>query len=111
MSDESDRPVRRRRLLALLGLGAGAAYIAPAFASLSIANAQNASISVPSGPTRASAPSRPSVPSRPAPAALPSEHVEWCRNAYPSYRAEDNTYQTASGQRAQCASPHYDPAA
>ncbi|KPF43439.1 BA14K family protein [Rhizobium sp. AAP43] len=33
------------------------------------------------------------------------EHLDWCRGKYRSYRVEDNTYLSFSGERRACASP------
>lgn len=33
-------------------------------------------------------------------------HAAWCANHYRSYRPEDNSYKSYSGQRRQCHSPH-----
>ncbi len=36
-------------------------------------------------------------------------HMEWCASRYRSYRAEDNSYRSYSGERRSCASPYEQP--
>jgi len=62
MSDHENPAPSRRKVLAKLGLAAGAAYMAPVMLSLSQAHASGYSGA--SGASRASAPSRWSGPSR-----------------------------------------------
>jgi hypothetical protein len=64
MSDREDGATRRR-LLARLGLAAGAAYAAPSLIGMDTARASGPSRRQGSRPSRPSAPSRPSRPSRP----------------------------------------------
>jgi hypothetical protein len=67
MSDHDNEPTpSRRKVLAKLGLAAGAAYMAPVMLSLSQAHASGYSgASAASAPSRSSGPSRASGPSRP----------------------------------------------
>ncbi|MGK7868786.1 hypothetical protein [Falsiroseomonas sp. E2-1-a20] len=73
MSNPANPASSRRRMLARLGLAAGAGYVAPTLFGLSEVRAQHlANVSRPSAPSRpsrvrgprASRPSRPSRPSR-----------------------------------------------
>ena len=46
-----------------------------------------------------------------APAGLSAAHVDWCASRYRSYRSEDNSYMSYSGQQRPCISPYLDAAA
>ncbi|WP_343221459.1 BA14K family protein [Mesorhizobium silamurunense] len=51
-------------------------------------------------------------PSEQAPdrqARLPAAHLEWCANRYRSYRPEENSYRSYSGELRPCVSPYFDP--
>nr|WP_245446143.1 BA14K family protein [Mesorhizobium kowhaii] len=39
---------------------------------------------------------------------LPAAHIDWCWERYRSYRPEDNSYLSYSGQRRSCISPYLD---
>jgi hypothetical protein len=60
MTKETETSISRRKLLARIGLAAGAVYIAPSVTSLGMAHA-----SAPSAPSRQSRPSRQTRPTRP----------------------------------------------
>lgn len=61
-----EEKLSRRKLLARIGLAAGAVYVAPAMIGLGAASASGVSrVSRASRPSRGSRPSRPSGPSRP----------------------------------------------
>ncbi|WP_245468163.1 MULTISPECIES: BA14K family protein [unclassified Mesorhizobium] len=52
------------------------------------------------------------TPSEQAPAGqarLPAAHLEWCANRYRSYRPEENSYRSYSGELRPCVSPYFDP--
>ena len=40
---------------------------------------------------------------------LPAAHLEWCANRYRSYRPEENSYRSYSGELRPCVSPYLDP--
>jgi hypothetical protein len=42
-------------------------------------------------------------------AQLPAAHLEWCANRYRSYRPDENSYRSYSGELRPCISPYYDP--
>ncbi|WFP61758.1 MULTISPECIES: BA14K family protein [unclassified Mesorhizobium] len=42
-------------------------------------------------------------------AQLPAAHLEWCANRYRSYRPEENSYRSYSGELRPCVSPYFDP--
>ncbi|MFA7432129.1 MAG: hypothetical protein WCZ72_00300 [Gemmobacter sp.] len=64
---KSEEKLSRRKLLARLGVAAGAAYVAPAMIGFGAASASGVSrFSRASRPSRGSRPSRPSGPSRPS---------------------------------------------
>ncbi|MDX8466203.1 BA14K family protein [Mesorhizobium sp. VK23B] len=42
-------------------------------------------------------------------ARLPAAHLEWCANRYRSYRPEENSYRSYSGELRPCVSPYFDP--
>ncbi|AZO24646.1 BA14K family protein [Mesorhizobium sp. M1E.F.Ca.ET.045.02.1.1] len=42
-------------------------------------------------------------------ARLPAAHLEWCANRYRSYRSEENSYRSYSGELRPCVSPYFDP--
>ncbi|OHV88779.1 hypothetical protein ORS3428_17720 [Mesorhizobium sp. ORS 3428] len=42
-------------------------------------------------------------------AQLPAAHLEWCANRYRSYRPEENSYRSYSGELRPCISPYFDP--
>ena len=44
----------------------------------------------------------------PATAELPQPHVAWCASRYRSYRPQDNSYMSYSGQQRPCVSPYLD---
>lgn len=46
-----------------------------------------------------------------ASAELPAAHVDWCASRYRSYRPDDNSYMSYSGQQRPCISPYLDVAA
>lgn len=51
-------------------------------------------------------------PSQQAPAQqaqLPAAHLEWCANRYRSYRPQENSYRSYSGEIRPCISPYFDP--
>ncbi|WP_082980390.1 BA14K family protein [Mesorhizobium sp. WSM3873] len=51
-------------------------------------------------------------PSEQAPAQqaqLPAAHLEWCANRYRSYRPQENSYRSYSGEIRPCISPYFDP--
>ncbi|RWA60989.1 BA14K family protein [Mesorhizobium sp.] len=39
---------------------------------------------------------------------LPASHVEWCESRYRSYRLDDNSYRSYSGEQRPCVSPYLD---
>ncbi|TIO00549.1 MAG: BA14K family protein, partial [Mesorhizobium sp.] len=51
-------------------------------------------------------------PSEQAPAQqaqLPAAHLEWCAHRYRSYRPQENSYRSYSGEIRPCISPYFDP--
>ncbi|MCA0016465.1 BA14K family protein [Mesorhizobium sp. B292B1B] len=44
----------------------------------------------------------------PATAELPQPHIAWCASRYRSYRPQDNSYMSYSGQQRPCISPYLD---
>lgn len=40
---------------------------------------------------------------------LPIAHMQWCANRYRSYRPQENSYRSYSGELRPCISPYYDP--
>ncbi|AZO08837.1 BA14K family protein [Mesorhizobium sp. M3A.F.Ca.ET.080.04.2.1] len=40
---------------------------------------------------------------------LPAAHLEWCANRYRSYRPQENSYRSYSGELRPCISPYLDP--
>jgi len=53
-------------------------------------------------------PGKPRVPgSRKPTVRLDTDHAEWCRARYASYRVSDNTFQPHNGLRQQCRSPYW----
>ncbi|TGQ50053.1 BA14K family protein [Mesorhizobium sp. M1C.F.Ca.ET.193.01.1.1] len=42
-------------------------------------------------------------------AQLPAAHLEWCANRYRSYRPNENSYRSYSGELRPCVSPYFDP--
>ena len=48
-------------------------------------------------------------PAQQASAELPAAHLEWCANRYRSYRPEENSYRSYSGEMRSCISPYFDP--
>ena len=55
-------------------------------------------------------PSEQAAPNAPAEQAqLPAAHLEWCANRYRSYRPDENSYRSYSGELRPCISPYYDP--
>ncbi|RUT94452.1 BA14K family protein, partial [Mesorhizobium sp. USDA-HM6] len=42
-------------------------------------------------------------------AQLPAAHLEWCASRYRSYRPEENSYRSYSGELRPCVSPYFDP--
>lgn len=64
-----------------------------------------------------SAPGQPApdanAPQQPAPAdqqaQLPVAHLQWCATRYRSYRPDENSYRSYSGELRPCISPYYDP--
>ncbi|RVD72112.1 BA14K family protein [Mesorhizobium sp. M4A.F.Ca.ET.029.04.2.1] len=41
-------------------------------------------------------------------AELPAAHLEWCASRYRSYRPDDNSYRSYSGEQRRCISPYLD---
>ncbi|MDX8480750.1 BA14K family protein [Mesorhizobium sp. VK24D] len=49
------------------------------------------------------------APAQQQQAQLPAAHLEWCANRYRSYRPEENSYRSYSGELRPCVSPYFDP--
>ncbi|RRH95965.1 BA14K family protein [Mesorhizobium tamadayense] len=49
------------------------------------------------------------APAQQQQAQLPAAHLEWCANRYRSYRPEENSYRSYSGELRPCISPYFDP--
>ena len=47
--------------------------------------------------------------SAPAQRQLPVAHLQWCASRYRSYRPDENSYRSYSGELRPCISPYYDP--
>ncbi|WP_306797019.1 BA14K family protein [Mesorhizobium sp. GbtcB19] len=58
----------------------------------------------------AGAAQQPPTPNRQAEQQLPSAHLQWCATRYRSYRPQENSYRSYSGELRPCISPYYDPA-
>ena len=52
---------------------------------------------------------QPATPDRQALQQLPVAHLQWCANRYRSYRPDENSYRSYSGELRPCISPYYDP--
>ncbi|TGQ31288.1 BA14K family protein [Mesorhizobium sp. M00.F.Ca.ET.216.01.1.1] len=51
---------------------------------------------------------QPALPKEQQQAELPAIHVEWCASRYRSYRPDDNSYMSYSGEQRPCISPYLD---
>ncbi|MDX8491710.1 BA14K family protein [Mesorhizobium sp. VK22B] len=63
----------------------------------------------PMGQTDANAAAQPSERAPDQQAQLPAAHLEWCANRYRSYRPQENSYRSYSGELRPCISPYFDP--
>ncbi|TIS45950.1 BA14K family protein [Mesorhizobium sp.] len=61
------------------------------------------------GQSDADAAAQPSERAPDQQAQLPAAHLEWCANRYRSYRPEENSYRSYSGELRPCISPYFDP--
>ena len=59
----------------------------------------------------ASAPRQPATADQEAERQLPGAHLQWCASRYRSYRPDENSYRSYSGELRPCISPYYDPGA
>ena len=57
----------------------------------------------------AAQPSQPATAGQQAQQQLPVAHLDWCANRYRSYRPEENSYRSYSGELRPCISPYFDP--
>lgn len=67
-------------------------------------------VSGPSQPTPdANVAKQPAPADRQAERQLPVAHLQWCASRYRSYRPDENSYRSYSGELRPCISPYYDP--
>lgn len=52
---------------------------------------------------------QPPAPNRQAEQQMPVAHLQWCASRYRSYRPQENSYRSYSGELRPCISPYYDP--
>ncbi|RWC08980.1 MAG: BA14K family protein [Mesorhizobium sp.] len=57
----------------------------------------------------ANAPQQPAPADQQAQQQLPVAHLQWCAARYRSYRPDENSYRSYSGELRPCISPYYDP--
>ncbi|MER9299783.1 BA14K family protein [Mesorhizobium sp. M0621] len=71
---------------------------------------QSAPLDIPAKPQPQEAKPDPTMTGAVAPdaAELPPPHLAWCASRYRSYRADDNSYMSYSGQQRPCISPYLD---